>query len=556
LFNEHKLEMRSWQDAIKIDPSIQGESPYFRHQLDQRMGDHLGRTINDALILSPSLMQSEDFDNDAGAILDELAPDLGANSEAFKLGFNRRVEQGLATARTQNRTARRNETLVAGQLALADQVQTVLEEDGGVAEIVAALQASILVMDKNTANTTVLNAIGTYALEQNDAALLDIMFEIPTSQGNFLGGTAEAGAVRERYEKAILAKARQEYNDWWTRRGREQTVILDQVIGDVTRLVQENPGIEPNMQPFIDVLNENGMSKYIPQVKAAAQGVVSFNEPLASFNTQVSLAGQVWDPQSPLSHNELQLTFQGGGMSQKDFDYATRLINVRDVPTSGDAMNNALISQNISKAISDAGQEARLREAIPGVPSNPYDSQLQNDAEDMMAKLIARERDTLSQLGELERLERLGELKESVVHYYRREAIRATQGMTAEQQMQYEAVDPIYKDQYAAMERHSHAAVIPQIDVDKAEPIVQALISSREMYGDAAENLGQLIDELPPSVVAYIAANNIQPTSEEFLMILWGQQAFYRVNNNATVPEPVPAVPTTPKIDKLSGGTN
>ena len=112
------------------------------------------------------------------------------------------------------------------------------------------------------------------------------------------------------------------------------------------------------------------------------------------------------------------------------------------------------------------------------------------------------------------------------------------------------------KDQFAAMERHSHAPVIPQVDVDAAEPIIQELISNRELYGDAAENLGQLIDQLPVSVQEYIGANNVQPTSEEFLMILWGQQAFYRVNNTAEVPAPVPSVPTAPKMDTLSGGTS
>ena len=521
LFLLHKNEMKNWQQTIQDFPELAGESPYFRYQLEGRMGDQLARTVTDQLLISTALMQSEDFDTDAGIIVDELASELGVQSEAFKLGFSRQLDKGLAQARSQNTTARRNESLAEGQMALADAVYSSLDEDD-LPGVIEALESSMFVMDKTMANQTVAQAIMAYAVENLDVTVLDLMDRIPQKDG-FMGNTAFARGLKERAERTITERKRQKENQEWTERGRVQTILLDQVYSAVMQETEAGEA-DVDLSGYMAILNANGLGKHAASVRAAAAGRVDYNEPLPTYDMQRKLSGLVWDTESPLKIVELEHMFQTGQISRVDRQFGVQLLNQRknEVNAGGNARTN-----EHSAALATVKKRVALDEPSFGTGTyNPYDTQLQEAAAHTANLRLMAAQEELAQMGDIERAMKVEEIVQDVVRYYRQEG-QLTKNAELTQDM---SVDPIFRDMYWTVENNSKTELMPETAVLAAIPTVQSWLDNRSSAeGDASEYLADLYASLPPEVQTYIDDNpGVKWASDSFLMLLWGQRKYHK----------------------------
>ena len=524
LFTLHKDELKSWKDAIRMDPDLAGESPYFKYQMEHRMGAQLGRDVTDALMISPSLMQSEDFDTDAGAILDELAPDMGEQSEAFKLGLARTVERGFSAARQQNRTARRQETLVAGQLALADEVVSALDDGENVEAIVAALQTSIGVMDNNVANNTVMNAIGNYALRKLDVTILDLMDQIPQGPGGFMGHTDPARSLKKDITEKIIDRKTKEDDLYWKQLGRTRTVLAERVFTDVSQRAGEE-GFE--IDGYLQALNANGMSHLADNLKALVEQRISTNEPMAGFDTRGNILSMIWNDYDPMTAPRLAQMRIAGIISEVDYTFGQNQMAMRDNASAG---GNAKAGNQYATHISNAGKRVRLSEPnMQGFASTALDTQLEVAAKEAMALQLEIEQEALLGMSGPERLIRLGEIEDQVVSYFRRQGIEANTGRAGRAQDQEDQV--IFRRDYERVYEYSREEFLPEGAASQAINLImdyEPVPDATGLMPNDDEAAKILFRSLPPEVRTWAMENDINVAGGEFLLQLFGQRAHHR----------------------------
>lgn len=499
-FQQYKDEASAWSEVIKLDPELESESPFFRHVMETQFGEaaaaRIGDVIADDMVNGALSVMDSDFDAVTGALVDEHAVGLSEESEAYRLGFAKRLEAELMQRRGEWRQSQRNLRLQAGNESFTQAVEQVLWDDP---ENLSAHVNALIIraingnMDPARVNLLVVNAIRNVAKEQLDPTLFDILDELPTPGGT-VGQIPSINALRNKFITEINNEITRRNNIEWTQRQRNQQVALEDTMGELYTRMSDD--VFADTTDLERKLAEKGLAAHIASFKQAKNvfqnGTVAEDNPV----TRRVLAGRIMDRRNPLTVLELTQMYSGMQLGQGDYDYLVPRVQARDAAIAKDSPNKDQYTHY-------AGVAADLAELrVPGIfgsDSAPIDEILSQNAQASMFLWIAENMDSLDAMAEPERRQILDA------------KAREFAGIERARGLRIEDIDEISEIGFSPLQltatmrasAYRTAEIVPAGEVEPAMNAVNAYLLQEDIMGEQLTVVLQSLGSYP-EVAAWV----------------------------------------------------